>query len=229
MKLLEQLLSLISEAVLLPTLGAIVILVAWSAMLLGGLLREWLGRRHVIAILAELRLAHVEGGDQVRLLHILSTATTGLPARLHQLLAQWGGAGDLSHCLVDLEIEIAAVLSRLTWMTRIAPMLGLMGTLIPLGPALTGLASGDLATLSSNLVVAFTATRSSATPARIRLCSAASRAAAGCGAAIVNSLKNWPLKRLRIPRAASASAAAWASSTLRSASSRNPLLPICER
>ena len=45
-----------------------------------------------------------------------------------------------------------------TWMTRIAPMLGLMGTLIPLGPALTGLASGDLATLSSNLVVAFTAT-----------------------------------------------------------------------
>lgn len=158
MKLLEQLLSLISEAVLLPTLAAIIILVAWSAMLLGGLLREWLGRRQVGAVITALRRAHVEGADQVRMLSILSTATTGLPARLHQLLSQWGGAGDLAHCLVDLEIEVASSLSRLTWMTRIAPMLGLMGTLIPLGPALTGLASGDLATLSSNLVVAFTAT-----------------------------------------------------------------------
>lgn len=158
MKLLEQLLSLISEAVLLPTLAAIIILVAWSAVLLGGLLREWLGRWQVVAVITALRRAHVEGGDQVRMLGILSTATTGLPARLHQLLEQWGGAGDLAHCLVDLEIEVAAALSRLTWMTRIAPMLGLMGTLIPLGPALTGLASGDLATLSSNLVVAFTAT-----------------------------------------------------------------------
>jgi biopolymer transport protein ExbB/TolQ len=158
MKLLEQLLSLISEAVLLPTLAAIIVLVAWSAMLLGGLLREWLGRRHIASVMAALRRAHMEGGDQVRLLSILGTATTGLPARLHQLLAQWGGAGDLAHCLVDLEIETSAALSRLTWMTRIAPMLGLMGTLIPLGPALTGLASGDLATLSSNLVVAFTAT-----------------------------------------------------------------------
>lgn len=158
MKLLEQLLSLISEAVLLPTLAAIIILVAWSAMLLGGLLREWLGRRQVGAVMTALRRAYVEGGDQVRMLSILSTAPTGLPARLHKLLAQWGGAGDLAHCLVDLEIEVAAALSRLTWMTRIAPMLGLMGTLIPLGPALTGLASGDLATLSSNLVVAFTAT-----------------------------------------------------------------------
>ncbi|WP_395746936.1 MotA/TolQ/ExbB proton channel family protein [Prosthecobacter sp.] len=158
MKLLEQLLSLISEAVLLPTLAAIVILVAWSAMLLGGLLREWSARGDTWKILAALRRTHVEGGDQVRMLQILSTARSGLPVRLHQLLGQWGGAGELEHCLVDLEIETAAALSRLTWMTRIAPMLGLMGTLIPLGPALTGLASGDLATLSSNLVVAFTAT-----------------------------------------------------------------------
>ena len=37
-------------------------------------------------------------------------------------------------------------------------MLGLMGTLIPLGPALSGLSSGDMSALGSNLVVAFTAT-----------------------------------------------------------------------
>jgi biopolymer transport protein ExbB/TolQ len=72
---------------------------------------------------------------------------------------QWrGGRPEYDKCLEDLEGEVAVSLSRMTWITRIGPMLGLMGTLIPLGPALTGLATGDITTLSSNLVVAFTTT-----------------------------------------------------------------------
>jgi hypothetical protein len=38
------------------------------------------------------------------------------------------------------------------------PALGLMGTLIPLSPALAGLADGDIAALSENLRVAFSVT-----------------------------------------------------------------------
>ena len=37
-------------------------------------------------------------------------------------------------------------------------MLGLVGTLVPLGPALTGLATGNIQTLAGNLVIAFTTT-----------------------------------------------------------------------
>lgn len=37
-------------------------------------------------------------------------------------------------------------------------MLGLTGTLIPLGPALTGLGSGNVKELSTNLVLAFSTT-----------------------------------------------------------------------
>ncbi|MCK9224300.1 MAG: MotA/TolQ/ExbB proton channel family protein [Candidatus Muirbacterium halophilum] len=43
-------------------------------------------------------------------------------------------------------------------LTRTGPMLGLMGTLIPMGPALTGLASGDVASMASNMQVAFATT-----------------------------------------------------------------------
>jgi biopolymer transport protein ExbB/TolQ len=75
------------------------------------------------------------------------------------MLGEWGGVeADYEKCLEDLESEVAVSLSKLTWITRIGPMLGLMGTLIPLGPALTGLATGNITTLSSNLVVAFTTT-----------------------------------------------------------------------
>ncbi|MCA9042054.1 MAG: MotA/TolQ/ExbB proton channel family protein [Planctomycetaceae bacterium] len=41
---------------------------------------------------------------------------------------------------------------------RIGPILGLMGTLIPLSPALLGLSAGNLDQLAQNLVVAFSTT-----------------------------------------------------------------------
>lgn len=44
-----------------------------------------------------------------------------------------------------------------TW-CRLGPSLGLMGTLIPLGPGLVALADGDLKTLSNNLIIAFATT-----------------------------------------------------------------------
>lgn len=37
-------------------------------------------------------------------------------------------------------------------------MLGLMGTLIPMGPALVGLASGDIVSMAYNMQVAFATT-----------------------------------------------------------------------
>ena len=60
--------------------------------------------------------------------------------------------------LQDYEIRIAAELERLKILTRTAPMLGLMGTLIPLGPALMGLSAGNVEALASNLVIAFSTT-----------------------------------------------------------------------
>ena len=46
-------------------------------------------------------------------------------------------------------------LERTRILVRMGPALGLMGTLIPLSPALAGLADGDVATLTDNLRVAF--------------------------------------------------------------------------
>lgn len=41
--------------------------------------------------------------------------------------------------------------------SRVTPLLGLVATMIPMGPALQGLSSGDLAQVSQNLTVAFSA------------------------------------------------------------------------
>lgn len=58
----------------------------------------------------------------------------------------------------DYEIKMAKRLEHTKIVATISPMLGLMGTLIPLGPALIGLSQGDIATLANNLMIAFATT-----------------------------------------------------------------------
>ena len=56
-----------------------------------------------------------------------------------------------------LQLKILQLLEPLRVTTRIAPMLGLVATMIPLAPALLALGDGDLAQVGENLVVAFAA------------------------------------------------------------------------
>ena len=64
----------------------------------------------------------------------------------------------LEKLIGDYEILIDADLGKSKSLTKLGPMLGLMGTLIPMGPALVGLANGDVATMAHNMQVAFATT-----------------------------------------------------------------------
>ncbi|MEH2510944.1 biopolymer transport protein ExbB/TolQ [Nitrobacteraceae bacterium AZCC 1564] len=57
----------------------------------------------------------------------------------------------------DLELWIMKRLEWLRIVSRTAPMLGLVATMIPMGPALLSLANNDAKTVGENLVVAFSA------------------------------------------------------------------------
>lgn len=57
--------------------------------------------------------------------------------------------------LQEYEFYTVKRLERTRILTRIGPVLGLMGALIPLAPALRGLAEGDVTSLAGNLELAF--------------------------------------------------------------------------
>jgi len=57
----------------------------------------------------------------------------------------------------DLELYAFKKLETIFIATRVAPMLGLVATMIPLGPAFMALSQGNIADVSSNLIVAFSA------------------------------------------------------------------------
>ncbi|HEV2787622.1 MAG TPA: MotA/TolQ/ExbB proton channel family protein [Solirubrobacteraceae bacterium] len=80
---------------------------------------------------------------------------------LSTLVAQHGrpGAEDRrAKALADFDLRSMRKLERSRMLVRFGPALGLMGTLIPLSPALEGLAEGDVAQLSDNLRAAFSVT-----------------------------------------------------------------------
>lgn len=58
----------------------------------------------------------------------------------------------------DLEHHLTGRIERLGIMAKVGPMLGLIGTLIPLQPALAGLARGDMQAMGANLQIGFTTT-----------------------------------------------------------------------
>ena len=69
-----------------------------------------------------------------------------------------GGEHRLNKALADFDYDAQRRLALTRLLVRAGPALGLMGTLIPLSPALTGLAQGNVARLSLNLRVAFSVT-----------------------------------------------------------------------
>lgn len=69
-------------------------------------------------------------------------------------LRQWRIRG--THA--DFERLAIKRIERSDFLTRIAPMLGLMGTLIPLGPGLAALGAGELEILTTAMSVAFDTT-----------------------------------------------------------------------
>lgn len=62
---------------------------------------------------------------------------------------------NLEKLLQKCDSFISKRLERTKVMVRLGPMFGLMGTLIPMGPALLALTEGDVDTLANNLIIAF--------------------------------------------------------------------------
>jgi len=71
---------------------------------------------------------------------------------------QLGSDHQLNKALADFDFDGQRRLARTRMLVRAGPALGLMGTLIPLSPALTGLANGNTTALSENLRIAFSVT-----------------------------------------------------------------------
>ncbi|MEA1869236.1 MAG: MotA/TolQ/ExbB proton channel family protein [Euryarchaeota archaeon] len=164
---LQQIISIVSGNLLYPVMIVLIILIAGSLTELGGFLFEWrnrhrdLGRMEESAVRARAKL---EQSDPEGAFGILGQNCSN--SFVHEFLYRTAflhrGCSDrgmlevrVEKLLQDINFEMTKKLERSRFVARVGPMFGLMGTLIPMGPALLGLSAGDIDTLANNLVIAF--------------------------------------------------------------------------
>ena len=154
--LLKTGLYLISGSLLYPTLALLLASFFWVIWQAGAFCSEWIERiRLKPAPPHELPAMIAENRADEALPHRVKKNIT----RLEELTA----ASDLKEIQVENLLRSATIamgkeLDRLRILVRLAPSLGLIGTLIPMGTGLAALGQGDMSRLSSDLVIAFTTT-----------------------------------------------------------------------
>jgi biopolymer transport protein ExbB/TolQ len=164
---IEDLLFHLANALRVPVFAAALLALAFLLFDLGAFLVELFRRGsrdgervEQATVSARNALAHSDAPSAERALMPLATSAQ-MADTLSKLVSHHGerGADDRrAKALADFDLRSLRKLERSRMLVRFGPALGLMGTLIPLSPALDGLAKGNVAQLSENLRVAFSVT-----------------------------------------------------------------------
>lgn len=145
-----------------PVIVALLFSVLWTLYEIGGFLREWRDRKKVAlkwkAYVAAIPAKAAASGSPIAEFFGLKAYPTLVALFAGQARSCQHDYLHLDKLISEIEIEANKSCYRMRMWVRVAPMLGLMGTLIPMGPALMGISSGNLEAMASNLVVAFSTT-----------------------------------------------------------------------
>jgi biopolymer transport protein ExbB/TolQ len=153
MNIISDILYWISTGLLVPDIVLLIVLFGRALLLVGSFYGQYLSIRKTEALLRN-ELNALTPATVMELADKLPEKSSSLvisyirhesPAQIQRLLANFEIAADK-----DLAISKT--------LTKLGPILGLMGTLIPMGPALAGLASGDIASMAYNMQIAFATT-----------------------------------------------------------------------
>ena len=159
-------LDVISQSLTIPVLVILLIIVIISIITLGGLISEYTSRKKVPVGTVRDLIYDINSAASVDALKGIIEGAA-IPKSQKKVLGEIASSSSLdkntrealARKLVEHEEEkIDKSLQKTDIITRIGPTLGLMGTLIPMGPGLAALGAGDVNTLAESLTVAFNTT-----------------------------------------------------------------------
>ena len=155
MSTVTQILNWISNSLLLPVIVLLLAALVLSLISLGGFCASYImllqERRKRIMLLEKIRKSSTFREEDLSDDGIFS-------GHLRRMFQFQFNELECEKYITETELEYERDLERSKFLTKVGPMLGLMGTLIPMGPALAGLASGDIANMAYNMQIAFATT-----------------------------------------------------------------------
>lgn len=155
MSTVTQILNWISTSLLLPVIVLLLAAMVASLVSLGGFFSTYLAllqqRRKRAELLERIRRSRdIDGVD------LAEGGVFG--CHLAELDALGWNELECEKRISEFQQGYERELERARFLMKAGPMLGLMGTLIPMGPALAGLASGDIGSMAWNMQIAFATT-----------------------------------------------------------------------
>jgi len=145
----------ISTSLLYPVILVLILLVVYSVMEAGAFLAESAKRRRNFEEIRNINLSNYS--EALKSLEKLRVNWL-LREFISELKKLNPNRKDVEKLLEEYELKVAKELEIPRILARIGPMLGLMGTLIPLGPAMIALSQGNIQELATNLITAFATT-----------------------------------------------------------------------
>lgn len=160
---LTQVMHIIAQSLMIPCYIFLLYFVLASVIELGSLFGEMMDRRKEGGFDTARFLSQLREGGNIE----LQLQNIKLPAGLKKVVDEFlqltassttGQKFIAQSILTDEETAAVKKLERTDLISKMGPLLGLMGTLIPLGPGLLSLGQGDFSALSQSLVIAFNTT-----------------------------------------------------------------------
>ncbi|MDN5363936.1 MAG: hypothetical protein PWQ91_997 [Eubacteriales bacterium] len=165
---LGKILHVVSQSFLIPDILGLLIFCVLTFMELGAFAAESKARKkgqpaHLLAQLKDMREGPLRWAQNLRQMVADSFLPAGQKQALLQVLANADMDGENKRMLAkqaldNLEFQYMKTLEKTDLIAKLGPVLGLMGTLIPLGPGLAALGEGDFASLAQAVIVAFDTT-----------------------------------------------------------------------
>ena len=158
MNAISDIMFWISTGLLVPVIVLLILLFFRSLLLVGSFFCQYVSIRKTDKVIREqMETLHVDNVDH--LAEKLPEKSNSLVVMfMKRILAEQQNKAQVQRLLANFEIAADKDLAISKTLTKLGPILGLMGTLIPMGPALVGLSTGDIASMAYNMQVAFATT-----------------------------------------------------------------------
>jgi Biopolymer transport proteins len=158
MNTISDFLFWISTGLMVPVIVLLIVLFIRAIILIGGFFGEYLSIRKIDKVLQQ-ELENLDINKLDGLADKFSVKTNSLVITyMRQMLRPENDSAHIQRLVTNFEIAADKHLALPKTLTKMGPLLGLMGTLIPMGPALVGLSTGDISSMAYNMQVAFATT-----------------------------------------------------------------------
>lgn len=148
----------ISTGLLVPVVILLIFFFARALILVGTFFGQYLAMKRTQHIVnSRLDSLSLDNLDEFAK-SLPENSGTSVITFMKKIIEAKGNKALTDRLLSDFEIMADKEIATPKTLGKLGPILGLMGTLIPMGPALAGLAQGDIASMAYNMQVAFATT-----------------------------------------------------------------------